>query len=121
MNITDYTIDAHTHRFGLWTAARAASTSRFSNSEVAGFIEDCQLKNSLEELRNAQNIDYEKYRSWFIAQVNSIKACIKNYENDNRRKKAFGIAAKIVSIYVKTVEINIKSWYGDRTRSSALS
>ncbi|MDQ6608423.1 MAG: hypothetical protein M3Y85_01215 [Bacteroidota bacterium] len=107
MNIADYTIDEHTHRFGLWTAARAASTSRFSNSEVAKFIGDCQLKESLEELGNSQDIDHKEYRDWFIKKANSILECMNNYENekDKKRKKEFGVAAKIVSIYVKTVEV----------------
>ncbi len=107
MNVADYTIDEHTHRFGLWTAARAASTSRFSNSEVAKFIQNCRLKESVEELRSTGNLDHERYRDWFVEKANSITVCMKNYGNEKgkKRKKEFGIAAKIISIYVKTVEV----------------
>lgn len=107
MSKENYSIEEHTHRFGLWTAARAASTSRFSNSEIATFIKDCNLKEALDELRGSHNMDHEIYREWFIKKANSITACMSKYENekDKKRKKGFGIAAKIVSIYVKTVEV----------------
>ena len=107
MSIDNYSIEEHTHRFGLWTAARAASTSRFSNSEVAAFIKESKLKEALGELQSSQEMNHEIYKDWFIRRVNSILAGMSNYinVNDKKRKKIFGIAAKIVSIYVKTVEI----------------
>lgn len=76
MPIEDYSIEDHTHRFGLWTAARAASTSRFSNSEIAEFLEKCKLKESLQELRNSHSMDHEIYKEWFIQKATFIVGCM---------------------------------------------
>lgn len=105
MNIQDHTIDEHTHRFGLWTAARAASTSRFSNSEVAKFIESCNLKEAVEQLRRLTHMDHETYKEWFIRTANFIKKCMSEHKSVKQKKVTFGIAAKMLSIYIKTVEV----------------
>lgn len=107
MSLEKFSIEEHTHRFGLWAAARAASTSRFTNSEIADFINQCQLKESLQELKALDNIDHEIYKDWFIKKANVLIECMNKYENakNKKRKKSFGIAAKIISIYVKTFEV----------------
>ena len=108
-DFSKYTIEEHLHRYACWTAARAASTSRFSNDEVAGFLLSCNLRENLEELRTKSIVTHEIYREWFLTQVNSLRSCLIGYKNvknpDIHRVKEFGIAAKMVSIYIKTVEV----------------
>ena len=109
IDFSKYTIEEHLHRYACWTAARAASTSRFSNDEVGAFIHGCNLRKNLEELSKLHVVNHEIYRDWFIKQVNSLHECLADYKNpknaDIHRVKEFGIAAKIVSIYIKTVEV----------------
>ena len=42
MDIKDYNIDEHIHRFAVWTAARAASRGRLKNTEVEYLIRQKQ-------------------------------------------------------------------------------
>ena len=58
----DYTIEEHVHRYACWTAARAASISRFSNNEISQFISQSGLRNELDKI-NKEAITREKYRS----------------------------------------------------------
>jgi hypothetical protein len=103
----DYTIEEHVHRYACWTAARAASTSRFSNAEVLQFITDSGLREALQALRLNVEINHSIYKDWYVEQVNILLKNMDEYKNskDKKRKKLFGIAAKIVSIYIKTAEI----------------
>ena len=109
IDFSKYTIEEHLHRYACWTAARAASTSRFSNDEVAGFLLDCNLRENLEKLRIDGTVTHKDYRAWFVKQVESLLHCFGQYENPKIkgifRKTKFGIAAKMVSIYIKTVEV----------------
>ena len=106
--IEDYSIDEHIHRYACWTAARAASISRFSNKEICQFIEEIDLRNELEKLRK-QQITLEVYREWFNHQVENIFTIMENYisgkEEGFFRNKSFGIGAKVISIYVKTADV----------------
>lgn len=104
----NYSIEEHIHRYACWTAARAASISRFSNKEICQFIEEIGLRNELELLRK-QEITSEVYREWFISQVKNVLKCMDKYIAGKRegffRNRSFGIGAKVISIYVKTAEI----------------
>lgn len=104
----NYPIDEHIHRFACWTAARAASIGRFSNKEICQFIAEIGLRNQLELLRK-QQITSEDYEEWFIRQVDNLLERMNFYfsgkEKDFFRNISFGIAAKVISIYVKTAEV----------------
>lgn len=103
----NYAIEEHVHKYACWTAARAASTSRFSNVEIYQFIIQTGLKGALEELRLRKEMNHLIYRKWFVEEVRKLLKSFGEYENleNKKRIKEFGIAAKIVSIYVKTAEI----------------
>jgi len=66
--IENYSIDEHIHSYACWTAARAASVSRFSNKEIGHFIEEIDLRNKLEEI-SKQQITSSNYKEWFIQQL----------------------------------------------------
>ncbi len=66
MEIRTYSIDEHIHRYACWTAARAASTSRFKNIEVAKFINDSGLREALSLLEKNKKIDHEIYKKWSL-------------------------------------------------------
>ena len=109
MNYSDYNISEHTHRYAFWCAARAASKSRFFNVEIGEFIEGFGLRNKVDELRNVPDVSYPYYKEWFILQSKTLLQRMIEYnpkkEQHNTRNIAFGIAAKIISVYIKTVEI----------------
>lgn len=105
-----YTIEEHTHRFACWAAARAASISMFTNKEIAQIIHHVALKEELNELLSAKSITHDDYYNWFIKitdKVESTMSQTKRMKNERllKRNISFGIAAKVVSIYVKTCEI----------------
>ena len=102
----NYTIPEHIHRFGVWTAARAASTSRLKNSEVDQLFSMVRLKDSVNDLRN-QTISDTEYMKWFKNICDKIiKAIPKiNCGDFKEGRFSFGLAAKLVSIYIKTVEV----------------
>jgi hypothetical protein len=105
--IEHYSIEEHLHRYACWTAARAASTSRFSNSEISKFITASGTKDALESLRQKDEITHSIYKEWFIVQSNALLKAMNDYKQPKakKRKREFGIAAKILSIYIKTVEV----------------
>ena len=105
--IENYSIDEHIHRYACWTAARAASTSRFSNSEISKFITVSGTRDGLEALRRENEMPHSIYKDWFIVQSNALLKAMNEYQQpkEKKRKRKFGIAAKILSIYVKTVEV----------------
>lgn len=107
MKFEDYTIDEHIHRFAVWTAARAASVSRFSNTEIEQFISESKLREEVKIIRSNSSYSKEEYKTWFVAQVTNVLNFMNAYTQPKgkKRKISFGIAAKVVSIYIKTVEV----------------
>lgn len=102
-----YDIDEHTHRFGVWTAARAASKSRLKNSEVETLIEEVNLREGVEYLRNHPSLTDQVYRDWIKGMGTSLMNRVENGMVTNFKKEqfSFGLSAKIISIYIKTVEV----------------
>ncbi len=108
MNAEDYSIGEHIHRYACRTAARAASISRFSNTEINDFIQSTGLRTALLQLKEKPEVALI-YKDWFIEQVEQIKQQMEQYKSKQPehffRNVSFGIAAKIVSIYIKTAEV----------------
>ncbi len=104
----NYTIEEHIHKYACWTAARAASISRFSNNEITQFILENNLRTELGKIKE-KKITSDEYKEWFIKQVDGILTSMKNYTSNKGEKFfrniSFGIAAKVISIYVKTSEV----------------
>jgi hypothetical protein len=107
MDIENYTIENHIHRFAVWTAARAASTSRLSNAEVLFIIDKINLREEINMLCNSTDLNDMKYRIWLREQVKKICeiVSISDWIKFKKDKFCFGLGAKIISIYIKTVEI----------------
>lgn len=107
MEINDYTIDEHTHRFAMWTAARAASRSRLKNTEVELLICESQLKEEVERLRKSPALNEIIYKNWIKVIGEKICTIVQAQAWSDFKLKTFhfGLAAKIISIYIKTVEV----------------
>lgn len=107
MDIKDYTIDEHIHRFGVWTAARAASRGRLKNTEVEELIKQVDLKEAVRTLSKDQYLDETQYRTWIKAIGERMCSVLSEMKLTDYKTKyfCFGIAAKIISIYIKTVEV----------------
>ncbi len=101
----DYTFAKHCHRYACWTASRAASAGRFKNKEIAWFIEIIGLRECLESLKSEGKISSLRYEEWFLEAVTTLKSQMKAFVSKRRRNISFGVAAKVVSIYVKTYEV----------------
>jgi hypothetical protein len=104
--INDYLIEEHIHRFGVWTAARAASKSRLKNKDVELIFKNIQLLQQVENLRKQEVSDLQ-YCEWIKRTGEAIIEQVKiidcgKYQKDNF---CFGLAAKLISIYIKTVEV----------------
>jgi hypothetical protein len=106
-----YLFTEHTHRFACWTAARAASISRFSNNEIGDFIVAMSLREKVERLRENVDLNHQVYAIWFVENVNQLLYLFNEHigasaaKGKKFRRVSFGIAAKVISIYVKTAEV----------------
>ena len=107
MEITNYSIDEHTHRFAVWTAARAASRSRLKNTEVELLICESNLKQEVEKLKGLTALNEIDYKNWIEETGYNICKIVKTQAWSDFKSKTFhfGLAAKIISIYIKTVEV----------------
>lgn len=107
-----YNIDEHIHRFAVWTAARATSKSRLSNIEIADLIETVGLRKRVEILRGVNPLTDSYYHQWIKETGNDIVKTVKETvfkktkkENFKTNNFTFGLAAKVISIYIKTVDV----------------
>lgn len=112
MNQMTYNFAEHAHRYACWTAARAASISRFSNSEISGFIEAIQLRQQVEQLQQKDTVSKDLFRDWFIATAEELAQTMAAYlpklqpgKAILKRNISFGIAAKVIAIYIKTFDV----------------
>lgn len=76
METTEYSIDEHTHRFAIWTAARAASRSGLKNIEVELLINQSNLKNEVERLRQLPSLNENIYKHWIQATGENIYSIV---------------------------------------------
>ncbi len=106
-----YNFKDHCNRYACWTAARAGSVSRFSNAEISKFVKQINLQEEVEEFKTTNNISHEVYKNWFLKKVMELEELMRPYKKEvaeepkKLRNISFGIAAKVISIYVKTYEI----------------
>jgi hypothetical protein len=107
MNDNTYSIDEHIHRFGLWAAARAANKSLLSNKEVQHVLEAIQLKDKVASLRSKSDLDDKYYTVWLKENCTTLINEIKNLDCKDLKKDriSYGLAAKLISIYIKVVEV----------------
>lgn len=96
IRMSAYNIDEHTHRFALWTAARAVQRS-FTNTENIKFaIDESGLRNFVESFTCNSVAEFDKFHKQCADKiVNAFKA--KGID-----EVSYGRAAKIIGIYLKT-------------------
>lgn len=111
MEIQHYTFDEHVHRFAIWTTARAASKSRLKNSEMEKLIDSVKLREEVAELANFEALNDQFFKTWIKRMGESMCSKVPDMSISEFKKKQFkfGIAAKIICIYIKTVEVLPKS------------
>jgi hypothetical protein len=97
-----YNFQNHIHQFGVWAAARAASISRLTNVEVETIFNAVEIEKRVQELQHTKKITPAKYKKWHILLCNEIIALVPKKINKKKRVISFGIASKLVSIYLKT-------------------
>tara|TARA_B100001287_G_C22631476_1_gene505398 strand:- start:718 stop:1266 length:549 start_codon:yes stop_codon:yes gene_type:complete len=102
-----YTIDQHSHRFAVWTAARAATRGMKGGTtqNVEKAIRDSDLQSFVE----IENIDtpissFDVYKEHHDKYCKKIIKCFK----DIGIPCTYGRAAKIIAIYIKTRILNIE-------------
>lgn len=100
-----YTIEEHSHRFAVWTAARAATRGMKGGStqNVEKAIEVANLR-SFVEIKNIET----PISSFGVYKEHHDKYCEKiiNYFKNIGIPCTFGRAAKIIAIYIKTRMLN---------------
>lgn len=103
----EYSIQQHIHRFSVWTAARAASRSRLKNSEVEAIIHHIRLEEQIAALRNQQELTSAAYAEWLKKTGEQCIAFVQTstFGDYQKRYFSFGLAAKMIAIYIKTTEI----------------
>src|SRR4051812_22372687 len=102
-----YNIAEHTHRFGLWIVARASSRSLLSNNEIQKLLDSIKLRDEVEKLKQNPCLTDIDYMNWLTQKCNEIIEIFKGIQLETKKSKrmSFGLAAKIISIYIKTVEV----------------
>jgi hypothetical protein len=107
MNDKIYTIEEHIHRFGLWAAARAANKSLLSNKEVQHVLGVIQIREKVASLKKVNNLNDNQYTIWLKENctllINEIKKL--NCKELKKVRISYGLAAKLISIYIKVVEV----------------
>ncbi len=107
MDIKDYSIDEHIHRFAVWTAARAASRGRLKNTEVEFLIDNSRLREKVAEIRQDNSLNDISYRNWLKENCEVMCNLVKQQNWGDYKSDYFctGLSAKIISTYIKTVEV----------------
>jgi len=92
----EYTLSEHTHRFAIWTAARAVQRSWTTTKKISNVIQSSHLH---EFVNNYANISDQK--DFDDLQKNWCKKMIEEFRILNE-VATYGRVAKIIAIYLKT-------------------
>jgi hypothetical protein len=94
-----YDYQEHLHRYGVWTAARA-QRAFMTTAHIKNALDKIELKKKAFGLStNTSENDFDK---WHVEVCNGLKEVL---TDKKRTPIAFGRAAKIVNIYLKTTII----------------
>lgn len=101
-----YTIQEHTHRYAVWASARAANKNLLSK-EISIIIEKLQPRNEVEKLKFQKNLTKLDYDNWLEKKGEEFIRIVKesSFYDSKKVRVSFGLAAKAISIYIKTVEV----------------
>ncbi|MGI9192088.1 MAG: hypothetical protein ACR2IL_08185 [Chitinophagaceae bacterium] len=101
--IKNYNITAHIHQFAVWTAARAVQRNFTTTENIKKVIEKTQLYDLIDNPEIAYDnyeLFHDKCAKKIITSFNKLKD-----KNGNELLATYGIAAKIIAIYIKTAVI----------------
>jgi hypothetical protein len=90
---TKYTFNQHRHNFARWTAARAVQRNFTTTENIAKAIEKSGLRDFVESYNG---IGKDDFSSFHIKCAGKIITVLK------KEKCTYGIAAKIIAVYLKT-------------------
>lgn len=93
MNYKTYKIDDHKHSFAVWAASRSVQRGFTSTKKIALAIEKSGLKKFVESYSKCEK---EEFKPFHIKCSDKIISALKD-ENCS-----YGIAAKIIAVYLKT-------------------
>lgn len=93
MKKEQYTIHQHMHNFAVWTSSRAVQRGFTSTKNIANAIEKSGLKDFVESYNGIDKKDFKKFH---------IKIAEKLIYELSEYNCTYGMAAKIISIYLKT-------------------
>ena len=103
MNLNDYTITEHRHRYAAWAASRAAGVSplcRFTISVGQSVIDKSGLKSIASSIDNLPRPnDFDDFHKFLRKSV--IDSAVE--EGISRDKFTHGVAAKLINVYFKSI------------------
>jgi hypothetical protein len=88
-----YTIHQHLHNFAVWTSSRAVQRCFTSTKNIANAIESSGLRNFVETFNGIGKAEFENFH---------IKCAQKITTTLKKENCTYGIAAKIIAVYLKT-------------------
>jgi hypothetical protein len=99
--MTPYTIDIARHRFSLWAACRAAQagSAKARRSELIAALKECGVVAWIADPKN-HTVDLTTYDTHFDTWVTNVQG---HLEEQCRKPVMYGVAAKLVSTYLKSV------------------
>lgn len=106
MTNIEYDINEHTHRYAVWTAARAVQRSFTTTFKIKNAIEKSGLRYLVTNSSWVTQDDFDEFHKKCAGDI--IEAFKNNNSekvNDNLERVSYGRAAKIIAIYLKTAVI----------------
>ena len=93
METKKYNFDQHRHNFAVWTAARSVQRGFTTTNNIANAIERSGLRNFVETFNGIGKTQFEDFH---IKCAQKISTTLEN------EKCTYGIASKIIAVYLKT-------------------
>lgn len=93
MKGTVFNFYEHRHNFAVWTASRSVQRGFTTTKNISTAIEISGLRNFVETYNGIGKTEFEEFH---------VKCSQKIIEKLNQYKCTYGIAAKIIAIYIKT-------------------
>jgi len=99
--MTPYSIDIARQRFSFWAACRAAQagSAKARRSQLISALKECGVVAWIAEPAN-HSVDLQTYDAQFNCWVISVQRHLKE---QHRKAVMYGVAAKLVSTYLKSV------------------
>jgi hypothetical protein len=99
--MTAYSINIARQRFSFWAACRAAQagSAKARRSQFIAALKECGVVPWIADPKN-HTVDLQTYDGHFDAWVTNVQRCL---EEQHRKAVMYGVAAKLVSTYLKSV------------------